>query len=417
MRIISALNRPPLRAALAAVLLVAGAAASSVTGPHDDEQGMPVAVETEAPRDVDEQPDPAGDGPDEPGEDAPLPEESAPAPEDTTPAPDGPTKPSEESTDPSEEPTEPAEEPTGPDEDEQVLVVLPEVERTLVDGVPGYVLPRGTGGFSWLVDGVHVDDLVAAGTAVLVPSPAGDGYAITDVGTTVLGAVAEPGRALVGEDGAPSAVRYVVDPRLPVELAEPTASDGAGRDDAIVVPDVAGQLVRDGDGTELAPGTRPVSAEYVDGVATVVLAVAAADGYRLEVGGAPVEALPGAGGPWSVVLSLTDVVAEPTPEDSEQIADAPEPTPVPSAPAAPAPVEEDAQPREETEVDAELPLTVDLVTIASAEPAPVEAEAAPAAAEETERLPRSGPEGLGLIAMLGGLLLGGSWLVLSMRGE
>lgn len=343
---------------------------------------------------------------DEPGADDP-PVDGAPT--DEPPAEDAPT----EDTPAEEAPAgdAPADEPeqAGP-----ILVVVPEAVPAAVDGAPGFTLPLGDGGFTWLVDGVPVPELGAA--ARLVETPDGGWYELsavalgTDATRLVLAVVADDGHLLLAPDGTTSLVRTILDPRAAAELVAPTALDGAGREDAVVVPDAGGQVVLDDAGQVLEPGTHPVTAEYVDGAATVTLTVTAAEGYRLEAGGTPVEPVPGAGGSAEVILELTDVPA---------VATDPLPAPVP----APAPTEpEDAAPTPEPEL--ELELAAPLVTVPATAPAPavpaaVAASVAEPAQEEAalEELPESGPEGLGLVMMLGGLLLGGSWLVLGMRGD
>lgn len=307
----------------------------------------------------------------------------------------------------------PAEEAEEPVEAGPVLVVAPEPVVTVVDGAPGYLLPLADGGFTWLVDGVAVGDLGAA--ARLVESPDGSWFELsavalgTDVTRLVLAVVAAPGHALLAPDGTTSLVSTVVDPRAAAELVAPTALDGAGREDAVVVPDAAGQVVHDGDGQVLGTGTHPVTAEYVDGVATVALTVTAAAGYRLEVDGSAVETLPGAGGASEVVLELTDVLPAPA-EPVASPEQPPSPTPEP-------PTDTPARGLTE-ETDERLDLAAPLLTVT----APVPEQAVAVAAEPTEtrhleELPESGPEGLGLMVMLAGLLLGGSWLVLGIRGE
>lgn len=304
-----------------------------------------------------------------------------------------------------------------PEQAGPVLVVVPEPVRSVVDGAPGYILPLGEGGFAWLVDGVRVDALGAA--ARLVESPDGSWYELSaaalgrDVDHLVVAVVADPDHALLGPDGVTFQTRSVIDPRVAAELAAPTALDGAGREDTVIVPDVVAQVVRDAAGDVLDAGSHPVTAEYVDGVATVDLTVTAAQGHRLEVDGTPVESVPGAGGTWAVTLTLTDapppeVEPVPSPDETAQ--------PAPTVPASPAatPVEEPA---------AQLDLTAPLLTVtAAAEPAAdadPDPEPEPQAAQTValQELPESGPEGLGLIAMLGGFLLGGAWLVLGMRGD
>ncbi|WP_413451662.1 hypothetical protein AA0Y32_14980 [Georgenia phoenicis] len=320
--------------------------------------------------------------------------------------------------DPTEQPTDPVTDPAEP-----VLVVVPEYEATEVDGVPGFLLPAGAGGFTWLVDGVAVDEMPDA--ARLVESPEGDRYELnpavlgTDVGRVVLAVVADPGHALLDDEGSTSQVRYVLDPRVPVEPVLPTAVDGVGREDAVVVPDVATQLVRDDAGEVVEPGTHPVTAAYVDGVATVTLTVAATEGHRLEVDGAPVETVPGAGGSWPVTLELTDVPAEEVPvEEGPDVEDPVVPRPAPPAPEAtepgPAPAEEAAQQPDET-----LDIAAPVVTLPrpTRPPEPAAVDPARVEAEDVEQPDERGPEGLGLMVILGGLLLGGGWLVFGTRGE
>lgn len=365
-------------------------------GPPDEDPTDPSVDEPSAPE------PPAVDAPtgappaeDVPGEDAPA--EDAPAE-------DLPTE---------DLPTEDLPEADEPEQSGPTLVVLSEPVTVVVDGAPGYLLPLGDGGFTWLVDGVRVDELGAA--ARLVESPDGSWYELsagalgTDVERIVLAVVAIPGHALISPDGTTSLLRVVLDPRRVAELVVPTALDGEAREDAVVVPDVPTQVVRDATGEVLDTGTHPVTAEYVDGVATVALTVSAADGFRLEVDGTPVETLPGAGGTSEVVLELTDVPpAQPVPSPEET------PAGSPSAPVAPA-REED--PEQRPELAAPL-VTVPVASPATPEPAvAVAAETVPAQPDALEQLPESGPEGLGLMVMLGGLLLGGSWLVLGMRGE
>lgn len=318
--------------------------------------------------------------------------------------------------DPTEQPTDPATDPPEP-----VLVVVPEYESTEVDGVPGYLLPVGEGGFTWVVDGVPVDELPDA--ARLVESPEGDRYELnpavlgTDVDRLVLGVVAEPGHALLDDGGSTSLVRYVLDPREPVEAVLPTAVDGAGREDAVVVPDVATQVVRDDAGEVVEPGTHPVTAAYVDGVAAVTLTVTATEGHRLEVDGAAVETVPGAGGSWPVTLELTDVPAEDVP-----VEDDPEPEePVVPLPAPPEVSEPVPAPAEETawQPDTTLDLGAPVVTLprTARPPEPAAVDPARVEAEDVEQPRERAPEGLGLMVILGGLLLGGGWLVFGTRGE
>lgn len=339
-----------------------------------------------------------------------LAEDPEPRPTAEQPAPPG--------ADPTEQPTDPEADPTEP-----VLVVVPEAETAEVDGAPGYLLPVGAGGFTWLVDGVPVDQLTDA--ARLVESPEGDRYELsavalgTDAERIVLAVVAEPGHALLGADGSASQVRYVVDPRVAAEAVLPTAVDGAGREDAVVVPDVVTQLVRDAAGELVEPGTHPVSAEYVDGVATVTLMVTAVEGHRLEVDGAPVETVPGAGGSLPVTLELTDVPAEDVPVEEEPGAQEPS---APQEPAPPAPhltqpvaaPEEGAGERPDEALDIAAPVVILPRAARPAEPEAV--EPARVEAQETEPTRRE-PEGLGLLVILGGLLLGGGWLVFGTRGE
>ncbi|PYF97776.1 hypothetical protein SAMN05216184_11441 [Georgenia satyanarayanai] len=419
-------------AAGTAALLLAGGSAlpGDDLQPPETDPAPPVGAPTEETPEpeVPEQPDrddptdgptdggpavPPADGPsvDEPPAEEPpldeLPVEEPPAedgPDEEPPAEDGPTEEAPEEEAPSEET-----EPVGP-----VLVVVPEPVRGVVDGAPGYVLPLGDGGFTWLVDGVRVDELGAA--ARLVESPGGGWYELSaaalgaDVERLVLAVVAAPGHALLAPDGTTSLVRAVLDPRAPSALVAPTALDGEGREDAVVVPEATTQVVRDAAGEVLDAGIHPVTAEYVDGEATVTLTVTAAEGHRLEVGGLPVEAVPGAGGPVEVVLVLTDVppaTAEPAPS--------PEEPPAPAVAEAPAEVPA-RDPAEES--GGHLALAAPLVTVPPAAPEPAAEDVdVMEPVEALAELPESGPEGLGLMVMLGGLLLGGSWLALGMRGE
>ncbi|WP_454084483.1 hypothetical protein [Georgenia sp. Marseille-Q6866] len=413
-------------AGTAALLLTGGSALPGADlGPHEPGPAPDVEAPVEqAPAPVEEptaEPDASGPGHGEPTDPPDTPPADEPpaseVPVDDTPADDAPTDdaPTDEApaddthVDDAPAADTPAEEPeqAGP-----VLVVVPEPVRGDVDGAPGYTLPLGDGGFTWLVDGVRVDELGAA--ARLVESPDGGWYELSavalgrDVERIVLAVVAAPGHALLAADGTTSLVRSVLDPRTSAELALPSALDGAGREDAVVVPDAPGQVVQDAAGEALDPGTHPVTAEYVDGAATVTLTVTAADGHRLVVDGAPVEALPGAGGAVEVLLVLTDV--PPT---------AVEPAPAPEAAPSPAlPERAPEEPQEEAAEQLELPAPV--LTVAAVVPEPAVAAAVVtdvAEAEVLEELPESGPEGLGLMVMLGGLLLGGSWLVLGMRGD
>ncbi|MBD8061977.1 hypothetical protein [Oceanitalea stevensii] len=395
-------------AAGTAAFLLAGGAALPGADLEPLEPGPDPVTEVPA----EEAPTPAEDETQEPGPDDPA--DTAPTvPPVEEPATDGPPleEPTTDAPPAAETPVDDA--PTGdaPEEPEHsgpVLVVVPEPVLGVVDGAPGYTLPLGDGGFTWLVDGVRVDELGAAARL----SPDGGSYELSaaalgrDAAQLVLAVVADPGHELLGPDGTTSPVRSVVDPRVAAELVAPTSLDGEGREDAVVVPDAATQVVRDAGAELLDAGTHPVTAEYVDGVATVVLTVTAADGHRLEVDGAPVETLPGAGGAVEVVLVLTD--APPT---------AVEPAPVPEAAPSPAvPGTTPEEPQEEAEEQLELPAPV--LTVAAVVPEPAAAVATDEAeAEVLEELPESGPEGLGLMVMLGGLLLGGSWLVLGMRGD
>lgn len=400
-------------AAGTAALLLAGGSALPGADVEPREPDPAPAVDVPAA----ETPGPAEDPlewpvPDSPVDDDPTGPPAEQPPADEPPVAETPTEEPVVDT-PTEEPVdEPAAEETPTEEPEQAgptLVVVPEPVPSVVDGAPGYLLPLGEGGFTWLVDGVRVDELGA--TARLVESPDGSWYELsavalgTDVERLVLAVVAAPGHALLGSDGTTSLVRVVLDPRAAAELVTPTALDGEGREDAVVVPDAVTQVVRDAAGEVLDAGTHPVTAEYVDGVATVALTVSAADGYRLEVDGTPVETVPGAGGTSTVALVLTAV---------------PPPEPVPSPAETPAVPRSPVLPVREKEPEQQLELAAPLITVpvvATPEPAAIVPSEEPAEAAAIEELPESGPEGLGLMVMLGGLLLGGSWLVLGMRGD
>ncbi|WP_152189004.1 hypothetical protein [Georgenia satyanarayanai] len=403
---ISASAWPSRWAAGTAALLLAGG--SALPGEHLEMPGPEPAPVLEVP--AVETPEPVEDPTEEPAPVDPADEVPTPPPADEPAA----EPPIEEPA--VETPTEgaPAEEGEEPVEAGPVLVIVPEPVRTVVDGAPGYVLPLGDGGFTWLVDGVAVGDLGAA--ARLVESPDGSWFELsavalgTDVDRLVLAVVAAPGHALLAPDGTTSLVRAVVDPRAAAELVAPTALDGEGRADAVVVPDVPGQVVRDAEGGVLDAGSHPVTAEYVDGAAAVTLTVTAAEGHRLEVDGSPVETLPGAGGASEVSLVLTDlapVAVEPAPS--------PERTPPPTVSAPPVDTPARGQAEEQ---DTRLELAAPLVTVPAAVPEQAVAVAeGPTEVRDREELPESGPEGLGLMVMLAGLLLGGSWLILGMRGE
>ncbi|MCM3661186.1 hypothetical protein M3148_09315 [Georgenia satyanarayanai] len=397
-------------AAGTAALLLAGGSALPGADREPPEPDPASGVDVPA----EETPGPAEDPVEEVGPDGPLDGDPTDPPADEPPVEQPPAEEPPVVETPTEEPaTENPVEDVPTEEPEQagpVLVVVPEPVRSVVDGAPGYTLPLGNGGFTWLVDGVRVDELGAAARL----SPDGGWYELsavalgTDIERLVLAVVAAPGHALLAPDGTTSLIRSVLDPRAAAELAAPTALDGAGREDAVVVPDAATQVVRDPAGEVLDPGTHPVTAEYVDGVATITLTVTAADGHRLETDGTPVETVPGAGGTAEVLLVLTDV--PPT---------AVEPAPAPEA--APSPAVPETTPGEPQEEAAEqLELSAPVLTVAAVVPEPTVAVAGAAEPEEAdtlEALPESGPEGLGLMVMLGGLLLGGSWLVLGMRGD
>lgn len=357
-------------------------------------------TDTRTPDEGKDSPDPSApsDAPTDPAVPEPSDDPTDPAvpgePTDGAPADDGA---------PSDDPTDPAE------PGDQVVVVLPEIVPTVVDGATAYVLPD-LEGVVWLVDGTPVADLVTAGaayrlgdeqTAVVVTAD-GLGRAIE---TLVIGAVATEGHLLATDDGGTVAVRYVVDPRVPVGLVVPSAEDADGRvADVVVVGDVPGLVVRDVAGELLAPGPHAVTAEYVDGVAAVELVVEAAPGHRLEVDGAPAEALPGAGGTWPVTLTFTDLVP---PVDHVVL------PPAPTRPRVVAPV-----PPEDTLLPGPHVVTVEPAAVP--EPAPVAPRVAPVAqpaatttpAETTERLSDSGAPGGNLMVLLGLLFVGAAWLVL-----
>ncbi len=367
-----------------------------------------------------------------PGED-PAPEEpTAPAddplePADPTdPAPADPTDPDPaEPNDPA--PAEPTEEPTdepGPDdpadpaepvEESPEPIVLPAVSPTVVDGAAGYVLPD-LAGVTWLVDGTPLAELVAAGAEpVDDPDELTTGsFEVTTVSlgreieTVVLAAVAADGHLLATEDDGTSTVRYVVDPRVPVELVPPSAADGDGREeDAVVVPEAPGQVVRDAAGTVLGPSTHPVAVEYAEGTATVELTVEAAAGHRLDVDGVPLETVPGAGGVWHTTLTFTDpgtpaddaAEIDPAPPADPGTDDTPDPQPEP---------EPDLLPGQHVvTVDHTSEPAVQAVQ-ETADPEPVEA----AAERPTERLSDSGPRGVDLMVIMSLVFIGGAWLVL-----
>lgn len=434
-------SRPRPVAALAAALIIVGG--TTVPAAAAQEQPLPDQPQTvEQVSDAvgtEQGADPSEDGADqeqatpspaqppepdtEPAEDGTEQQEAAPRPEES---PEPNTDPGEDRTDQEqaapghEETPEPAADPGA--QHAPVLVTVPQPRPTVVDGEPGYLLPPDDGAFSWFVNGIPVGELVAAGTARLVPAPDGEltggWYELTSqrlgeaIDAVVIGAVAQSGHLLVADDGEPSAVRYVVDPRAALELHGPSPTDGDGRDDTFTVHDVVGQVVHDGAGATLGPGEHPVIAEYVDATATVELSVAAADGYRLEIGGTPVETTPGAGGTWTVVLTFTDVEA---PEEVDDVAadNVAEPDDAIAA---------DGERTPESAPGDDEGLTARLLTIGAAPAAPgtdaaeeqpaVGAEADAAVPPDAGRLSDSGPEGLDLMVLLSIVFLGGAWLLM-----
>lgn len=205
---------------------------------------------------------------------------------------------------------------------ETTVIDLPPVETSDVDGEPAYLLPARDGGFTWVVNGTSAAELVQLGLVRYVPAteggtgPAGGHYRVTAsvLGTAqvVIGALADPGHLLAVPDGAPQAVRYVIDPRQGVELELPTVVDGDGTADSWTVPAVEGLVYVDAQGEVLQPGEYEVTG-YQDYLATVELSLTSAPGYRLETDGAPLETLPGEDVTWPVSLvfdSLVTVLAQ-----------------------------------------------------------------------------------------------------------
>ncbi|PYF97774.1 hypothetical protein SAMN05216184_11439 [Georgenia satyanarayanai] len=209
-----------------------------------------------------------------------------------------------------------------PGSDDPVVVDLPAVERIVVDGAEGYALPQFSGGFDWFVNGTDVATLAEHGWANFVPAPGG-GFSVATTGglyqvTTetlevdsiddiVIAARAHDGYTLSTGGGEPAETVYVHDSRQDAEIAAPTVNDGPGREDSYTIPDVPGLVFLDIDETPVAPGTYPVTAEYVDGVASEWLFATALPGYRLTFGGEVGDSEPGEAAIFHVELTFTDV--------------------------------------------------------------------------------------------------------------